>query len=199
MAPRNAIASAKVLAKPLAERRALWRRNGGGRALAESLGLPPEPEPALRSPGQAEAWVPQPDAATRPLPAKSAQRPKMRIGTLTFASVTEGQVYDLLLVHFPNVIAHGAVALSDDSHIEPDFILVHEVLPDGRFIGELADAKAVHRGKTAPHIEDDFRKKMDWLHHQTGLRLRIVTKQDALHVRPAALVEPKPIQTEPRT
>src|SRR5690606_31392460 len=87
-------------------------------------------------------------------------------GTISFDSETEASVYDRLCEEHVAVVAHGKIALSEDRHLEPDFIIIHQVDDDGRFEGEFADAKAVWKRKTKSgnkvetvHAEDDWKVK----------------------------------------
>lgn len=100
---------------------------------------------------------------------------KTRRGTLYFDSETEGRVFDAITASGRVSIAHGCIALAADSHIEPDFVIVDEVLPDGRFIGRLADAKAAWGGERKAHVERDFLVKTKWLRDKTGLAVQIIT------------------------
>ena len=99
-----------------------------------------------------------------------------RVGPLLFDSKTEAEVYSQLTNQFVAVIAHGKIALGDDTSFSPDFIEVLEVREDGNFVGRLSDAKAIWRGKKTPHIEKDWKLRAKWLKDKTGMIVRIVTK-----------------------
>lgn len=141
-----------------------WRMNGGKPPAAARSDIKP---PAKKSPrGGLLTWR----------------------GTIRFDSATEANAFDALAQTCQSVIAHGKVALSDEAHIEPDFVLVRAVnnghepktvtLQPGQFVGELADAKGLWRtkggGKKA-HAERDWLVKRKWLKDKTGLAIRIVS------------------------
>lgn len=126
-------------------------------------------------------------------PAESNSKPKTKagkkswVGSISFDSQTEANVYRNLTLQYPAIIAHGKIALSESEtkHIEPDFIIVKEVYPDGSFLGVLADAKAVWGDATKPHIERDWEVKRRWLKDKFGLETIIVTK-DSSHLHEAS-------------
>lgn len=105
---------------------------------------------------------------------------KCHLGTLSFDSLGEMNNYLALGDRHVAVLVHGALALSPESHIEPDFIVIHKVLDDGRFIGEMVDSKSVWKrkgkgkGGGTPHIEKDFRTKVKWVSDKFGLAIRII-------------------------
>ncbi len=109
---------------------------------------------------------------------------KTRRGPLLFDSKTEAHVYDQLRERYPTVIAHGAIALSDDEapdgyhgHLEPDFVIVLETYPDGTFRGKMADAKAIWKGAKKGHMEKDWKAKRAWCREKTGLHITVITPQ----------------------
>jgi len=144
------------------------------RILAQNPGLDP----------RALGLLPDPD--TSPTKAPAAPRGRARKawrGTIGFDSETEANVYDRLVAEHIAVIAHGKIALGDEAHLEPDFIIVHEVYDDGRFEGQLADAKGLWKyktkggqQKTKPHAEKDWLVKVKWLRDKVGLIVSILTR-----------------------
>lgn len=109
-------------------------------------------------------------------------------GTIRFDSQTEANAFDALSEQFAAVIAHGKIALSDESHIEPDFVVVETVnrgpepltvtLAPGQFVGSLVDAKGLWRNKKGArkaHMEDDWKVKRKWLREKLGLDIRVVS------------------------
>jgi hypothetical protein len=105
-------------------------------------------------------------------------KPKHWAGKIPFDSKAELNCYLSLCKNHPLVIAHGMIALGDNRRIEPDFIIVESVNPDGSFVGRLRDAKAIWKGKRTPHVEPDFAVKCDWLKTRTGITIDIVTEED---------------------
>lgn len=109
-------------------------------------------------------------------------------GTLRFDSETEAIVYDNLKARFRAVFAHGRLALSDEAHVEPDFVVAAIVndtkepmtvtLQPGEFLGFTADAKGKWRGKTKAHVERDAAVKYKWAKEAYGLVISILTKHD---------------------
>jgi hypothetical protein len=111
-----------------------------------------------------------------PKPAK-AKKLKPRVGTIIFDSQGEADAFLRLSEKYPLVVAHGCIALSHKKHIEPDFLVITQINNDGTFMGFFADYKSIWAGKEAPHIEPDFRAKMDWLEEQFSIIIKIFTQQ----------------------
>lgn len=105
---------------------------------------------------------------------------RVKIGTLIFDSKTEAAVYLALVDRYHAVFCHPKIALSDDSHMEPDFIIVHEVTDTGFLVCEIADAKGTRKrnGVKSAHTERDWKVKAKWLRDKFKFAIRVITGAD---------------------
>lgn len=128
---------------------------------------------------------------------------KTWVGGISFASAGEAECFRVLRMENPIVFAHGKCSLTpretmsaDGNTLAPDFIvgrivnrdergdglgeLMPVLLAPGEFVGRVVDYKAEWadgRGRKKPHIERDFKVKMQALLDWFKVRLWIRTKR----------------------
>jgi hypothetical protein len=122
------------------------------------------------------------EAPSVPAPVSPVKRDRAKrchwFGNIKCDSQTEADIAASLAASNPAVLVHGCLRLADDCHIQPDYVIIQEVFPDGSFRGVLADAKAQWKGKESAHVEDDWRVKQKWVREQYGLEIQVITKGD---------------------
>lgn len=88
-----------------------------------------------------------------------------------FDSVLESDAHLKLVTAYGNngVIRQVSMPI-EGGRIRPDFLVIHERLPDGRFVGEFIDAKGT---KTGP-----WKKSAKQLMERHGIGIRLMTRDD---------------------
>lgn len=99
---------------------------------------------------------------------------RTRVGPFVFDSETEANVFMQARLRGQIVFVQPRFALSDDCYFEIDFIMVEEVLPDGRFIARVWDGKAFSKGKNGEmraFVQEDAKIKKKWFEDKTRIKL----------------------------
>ncbi len=143
---------------PIERRKQILAENGGGDELARQLGILPE--------------------KTKSDPKRKTRSRRISFAGITFASEGEYKAFLYLQDRYPAVFCHPKIALGDGRHMQPDFIVVHEVYKDGTYHAESLDYKGEWRGKSGnkrAHAERDWKVRASWLKDKTGIVVRIIT------------------------
>lgn len=85
-----------------------------------------------------------------------------------FDSIWERTVYLQLQAKHKRVLRQVSFYLGQGRRIRPDFLIVHEILEDGKkFVGELVDAKGFK-------VTDAWKAKADWLKGISGIGITLI-------------------------
>ncbi len=85
-----------------------------------------------------------------------------------FDSKLEHRVWLRLCASAVAVIRQVSLPLGGKRRMRPDFLVIHDVLPDGRFVGEFVDAKGMET--------EAWTLKAKWLEDKYGIKVRRETK-----------------------
>jgi len=110
-----------------------------------------------------------PDGKPQATRRKYGNQPTINACGERFDSKLEERVYGQLRAAYGDAGVVRQVSIPvGDKRIRPDFLIIHSVMTDGRFIGELADAKG--------HATEGWTAKANHLKDKHGLSIREIKK-----------------------